>query len=172
NLFLESLILPLPKEEPAKAVRRAADPVAQLNLERIAMLTGLPLPKEPDVQEPDQPALDPNAAPVKSSLRVKLLGTLAAVISKWSVASLLDLGTQRAQTYGVGDKILGAEILEIERDRVIILNNNRREYISNELDGAVATYTPPEPKRFGAPAEPASGLGTGIKALSDSEYEV
>jgi len=174
NLFFESVILPLPKEDGARsAVRRAsADPIARLDLEKIAKLTGLPLPKEPDVQEPDQPSLDPNAPPTKSGLRVKLLGTLASVIAKWSIAEILDLGSQRAQTYGVGDKILGAEILEIQRDRVIVLNNNRREYISNELEGAVAAYTPPEPKRFGTSPEPNSGLGTGIKALSDSEYEV
>jgi general secretion pathway protein C len=173
NLFLESLILPPPQEEPQRsAVRRpAVDPVAQLNLERIAALTGLPLPKEPDVKEPDQLQLDPNAPPVKSSLRVKLLGTLAAIVGKWSIASLLDLGTQRAQTYGIGDTILGAEILDIERDRVIVLNNNRREYISNELEGAMAVASP-DPKRFGAAEPPSSGLGTGIRALSDSEYEV
>ncbi len=173
NLFLESLILSPPKEDAPRAARRtAAEPVAQLKLDRIAALTGLPLTKEPDVQEPNQPALDPNAAPVKSGLRVKLLGTLAAEVARWSIATILDLGTQRAQTYGIGDKILGAEVLEILRERVIILNNNRREYISNEMDGAVAAYVPPDPRRLGHGGEPASGLGTGIRPMSDSEYEV
>ncbi len=173
NLFLESVILPPPKEEGAKAaIRRAAtEPMAHLDLERIAKLTGLPLPKEPEVQEPDQPAMDPNAAPAKTSLRVKLLGTLEDASGKWSIASILDLSNQRGQTYAIGDTILGAEILEIARDRVIILNNRRREYISNDLEGAVA-YAPPEPKRFPAGEPPSTGLGTGIKALSDSEYEV
>ncbi len=170
NLFVESLILPPPKEDAPRAARRAAvEPVPQLRLERLATLTGLPLPKEPEVQEPDQPTLDPNAAPVKSGLRVKLLGTLAAEVGRWSIATILDLSTQRAQTYSIGDKILGAEILEILRERVIVLNNKRREYISNEDAGAVASFTPPEQKRF----EPnPSGLGSGIKMMSDSEYEV
>ncbi len=173
NLFVESLILPPPREDAPRAARRAvAEPVPQLRLERLATLTGLPLPKEPEVLEPDQPALDPNAAPVKSGLRVKLLGTLAAEVGRWSIATILDLSTQRAQTFSVGDKILGAEILEILRERVIVLNNNRREYISNEAEGAVASFTPPETKRFG-PGEPnPSGLGAGIKMVSDSEYEV
>ncbi|HXN42057.1 MAG TPA: type II secretion system protein GspC, partial [Myxococcaceae bacterium] len=102
-------------------------------------------------------------------LRVKLLGTLASVIGKWSIASILDLGNQRAQTYGIGDKVLGAEIVEIQRERVIVLNSNRREYISNEPE--VASHAPPEPKRVGTDP-PSTGLGTGIRAISDSEYEI
>jgi general secretion pathway protein C len=175
NLFVESAILGPPRGDAPRAVARrtAAQPVARLDFERIARLTGLPLPKEPEVQEPDQPALDPNAAPVKSGLRVKLIGTMAATISKWSIASILDLGTQRAQTYGIGHRVLGAEVLEILRERVIVLNNNRREYISNEMEGAVAAYVPPNPGRLAHGGEPPpSGLGTGIKSISDSEYEV
>jgi len=171
NLFLESLILPPPKEDGARSVARrpATEPMAHLDLERIAKLTGLPLPKEPEVQEPDQSQLDPNAPAVKSGLRVKLLGTLASVIGKWSIASILDLGNQRTQTYGIGDKVLGAEIVEIQRERVIVLNSNRREYISNEPE--VAGHAPPEPKRVGTDP-PSTGLGTGIRAISDSEYEI
>ena len=172
NVFVESVILPPPKEDPPRVRRTVAQPVPQLQLDRLATLTGLPVPKEPEVLEPDQPALDPNAPPVKSGLRVKLLGTLAASVARWSIATILDLNTQHPQDFSVGDKILGAEILEILRDRVIVLNNNRREYISNDGE-AVASFTPPEPRRFGPTGEPnPSGLGSGIKATSDSEYEV
>src|SRR5215469_1079469 len=80
NLFVESLILPPPKEDPPRVRRTVAQPVPQLQLDRLATLTGLPVPKEPEVQEPDQPPLDPNAPPVKCGLRVKLLGVLAASI--------------------------------------------------------------------------------------------
>src|SRR5262249_50721353 len=166
-------ILPPPKEEAPRAAGRriAAAPVPQLQLERLATLTGLPLPKEPEVQEPDQPALDPNAPPVKSGLRVKLLGTLAAEISRLSIATILDLGTQRAQTYSGGDTIRGADTLQTLGAAATVLKNNRREYISNE-DGAVASYTPPEPRRIG-PGEPnPSGIGAGIKSTGDNEYEV
>ena len=37
--------------------------------------------------------------------------------------------TQRSQTYMVDDRLQGAKVLEIERERVIILNNGRREFI-------------------------------------------
>jgi len=172
NLFVESVILPPPKEDaPRAGVRRAvAQPVPQLQLDRLATLTGLPLPKEPEVLEPGQEPLDPNAPPEKCGFRVRLLGTLAASIARFSIATILDLGTQHPQDYSVGDKILGAEILEILRDRVIVLNNNRRCYISND-EAAVASVTPPEPRRAIAQLNP-SHLGEGIKAVSDSEYEV
>ena len=171
NLFVESVILPPPKEDPPRVRRTTAQPVPQLQLDRLATLTGLPLPKEPEVLEPGQEPLDPNAPPEKCGLRVRLLGTLAASIARFSIATILDLGTQHPQDYSVGDKILGAEILEISRDRVIVLNNNRRCYISNDGEGVVATV--PEPRRFGPTGEPnPTHLGAGIKAVSDSEYEV
>jgi len=175
NIFLESSILPLPSAEAPKgpARRAPAEPLARLDLERMAKLTGLPLPKpEPDVMEPEN-AVDPKAAPVKSGLRVRLLGTLASIVEKWSIASILDMGTQRAQTYAIGDTILGAEIVSIERDRVIILNNRRREFIDSQPgDGAGVAYTPPPAAKIPS-AEPTQvAMGTGIRAMSDNEYEV
>jgi general secretion pathway protein C len=174
NLFIESSILPLPKEEIGGAsVRRPPlPPSARLDLERLAKLSGLPIPKEdPMVQEPER-RVDPNAPPVKTTLRVKLLGTLAAEIGDWSMASIQDTSTLRAQTYGIGDQIQGAEVLEIQRERVIILHDRRREYIGNDpTDVAAAT-----PARLGPTvseaAPPSVAVGTGIRAVSDNEYEV
>src|SRR5260370_42183037 len=67
NLFLESVILPTPKEDAARSVApaRAAEAVSHLDLERIAKLTGLPLRKEPEVQDSYQSQLDTNAPAVK-----------------------------------------------------------------------------------------------------------
>ncbi len=146
--------------------------ITPLNLERVAKLTGLPVPQEPEVVEPGElTADDMQSKPVKTSLRVKLLGTLLALRPQWSLASILDIGTNRAQTYMVGDKLEGAEVLEIERERVIILNNHRREYIDGEAgSGAVVAYNPPPPRGM-EPPHP-SVLGTGIRALSENEYEV
>ncbi len=234
NVFLESSILPLSSGEVAKrpARRTPTEALARLDLARLAKLTGLPVPKpEPEVTEPEP--IDPNATPVKSTLRVRLLGTLVgshsersadegrsflskpgggnqlgenlfpesvtlrsnpsdpriagqpstegrsggargggrgSVVENWSFASILDLGTQRAQTYVIGDTIQGAEIVEIERARVIILNNRRREFIDAQPgDGSAIAYTPPAART----AEPPStALGTGILALADGSYDV
>src|SRR5262249_7855987 len=107
-----------------------------------------------------------------TSLRVKLLGTLLAGRPQWSLASILDTGTNRAQTYMVGDKLEGAEVLEIERERVIIFNNHRREFIDGDAGaGAAVAYNPPPRPATAADQHP-SVLGTGIRALSENEYEV
>jgi general secretion pathway protein C len=177
NLFVESALLPMPSAQVAAAPQsdRAFEPPVMLEAARLAALTGLKLPEpEPSVVEPTQPEADPNAPPVKSSLRVRLLGTLVASDSRWSFASIMDMGTQRSLTVMVGNNIQGAEVIDIERSRVIIFNNGRKEFIDNEAgDGAMAAapFQPPPPVN-NMPPTPGSGLGAGIRALNDSEYEV
>ncbi len=141
NLFVEAAITPLPSTESPRVTRAApVRAVTPLNLERVAKLTGLTVPQEPEVVEPgEQTADDMQSKPVKTSLRVKLLGTLLAVRPQW--------------------------------ERVIILNNHRREFIDGEAgSGAVVAYNPPPPRGM-EPPHP-SVLGTGIRALSENEYEV
>jgi general secretion pathway protein C len=90
------------------------------------------------------------------------------------VASIQDMSNQRSTTYMVGDRIQGAEVLDIERERVIILNNSRREFIDNQPGdgaGAVAAYTPP-PLPAGPPVQAPGVNGNGIRAVSENDYEV
>ncbi|MFL5347275.1 MAG: type II secretion system protein GspC [Hyalangium sp.] len=179
NLFVESAIAPGPSTEPAaRSPQRAqeTEKLASLEMERLSKLTGIKIPEpEPTVQEPTvaAKAADDNAEPVKSGLRVKLLGTLVAADKYWSFASVLDMGTQRSQTYMVSDQIQGAQIIDIQRERVIIINNGRKEFIDNQPgDGSAPTpaFTPPPP--VAAATAPNSGLGSGIRATSENEYEV
>jgi general secretion pathway protein C len=162
-------------EVSARQKAKPMETLASLDLRRLSDLTGVAVPEpEPVVAEPTTPALDPNAAPVKSGLRVKLLGTLVASDKMWSVASVQDMNNQRSTTYMVGDRIQGAEVLDIERERVIILNNNRKEFIDGQPgDGSGAAFTPP-PVASGPPvqAPPGNGLGNGIRAVSENDYEV
>lgn len=177
NLFTESAIAPVPGGAPARAAARAArtpvQPRAELTAENLSRITGVKLP--PEVLEPEQnaQALDPNAAPVRSGLRVKLLGTLVAGSPQWSFASIQDVGTLRSQTYMIGDKVQGAEVLEIERARVIINNNGRKEFIDGQAgEGGPAAYAPP-PVAAANTAPPAPGGGaSAIRATGDNEYEV
>ena len=177
NLFVESALTPMPSGE--VSARQKAKPtvtLASLDLKRLSDLTGVAVPEpEPTVAEPSQPMLDPNAPPVKSGLRVKLLGTLVASDKLWSVASVQDMGNQRSTTYMVGDRIQGAEVVDIERERVIILNNSRREFIDGQPgDGAapVAAYTPPPINGPPVQPPPGNGLGNGIRAMGENDYEV
>jgi len=170
NLFLEAAIAPAPSAPTARTVARSAtrEVPASLDLPRLSQITGLPLPS-PEVEAAEQKP-DMSAEPVRTSLRVKLLGTLVSTLPGWSIGSILDLGNQKASTVMVGDRYQNAEVLGIERDRIIIANNGRREFIGAEPgDGA----PPPPPIATTRPVnEPAGQYGAGIKALDDNNYEV
>ncbi|MBL8950011.1 MAG: general secretion pathway protein GspC [Myxococcaceae bacterium] len=181
NAFIESLVTPLPQPKVKSAPQaRPVVMVAGLDGEKMSKLTGIPLPKEPDVKEPlaAAPKEDLSSEPVHTSLRVKLLGTLVAGLPEWSICSIQDVVTLKTQTYMQGDMVQTAKILEIERNRVIILNNNRREFI----DATSGDGQGPPPPIVAAPvaaapaansgAPPSVALGNGIKAVSENEYEV
>jgi general secretion pathway protein C len=179
NAFVEAALSPLPTGTARPQLRVApVESITPLNSEKFAKLAKLTWPKpEPEVNEPSKPAVDLNAAPVKSSLRVKLLGTLLAGLPEWSIASIQDVVTLKTGTYMIGDKVQGAEVVEIERTRVIVINNGRREYIDGTAgDGAVAAFAAPPPviaatsANTNAPA--GQNLGAGIKSTSENEYEV
>jgi general secretion pathway protein C len=184
NAFLEVTLLPLPTGQARTvAVAKKVEPPAQLNMDLVARVTGLPVPKpEPEVVEPTQPAVDLSAAPVHTSLRLKLLGTLVSeAFPEWSVASIQDVVTLKTGTYMIGDRVQNAEIVAIERERVIIINNNRREFIdATPGDGmggvAAAPVVPVAPAIASAPARneqpPSQGLGAGVKQLSENDYEI
>ena len=170
NLFIEAAIAPAPSAPTGHASARstATDPPAALDLARLAQITNLPLPKPEE--EGDQAKPDMSAEPVRTTLRVKLLGTLVSTLPNWSIGSILDLGNQKSSTVMLGDRVQNAEVLAIERDRIIIANNGRREFIGAEAgDGA----PPPPPVATTRPVtEPNQAYGAGIKALDDSNYEV
>jgi len=173
NLFVESAISPVPSSGAASRApantRPAQSALALPDMEQLSRVTGIKIPEPPvEVAEPTAPQVDPNAAPVKSGLRVKLLGTLVAGNPDWSFASIQDMVTQRSQTYMVGNALQGATVLEIERERVIIVNGGRKEFIDgNPGDGAQA-FTPPTPPV----AQTNTASTSGIRAVSDNEYEV
>lgn len=164
NALVESALLPAPSVRAAPVAAAPKDePPPVLNVEKLAKLAGLPTPPPP--VEATTEVVDENAAPVKSSLRVKLLGTLLAGLPEWSIASIQDLATTLTKTYMVGDLVQGAEVLEIERSRVIIRNGGKKEYIAGDGDVAPATVATT------TPVNPVS-TGNGIRAISENEYEV
>ena len=176
--FIETAMLPIPtgRSGPVKTAR--VTPLAALNLDRVAKALGLPVYKEPVVVEPTTPRVDLSSAPVHTTLRVKLLGTLVSEnMPEWSVASIQDVVTLKTGTYMIGDRVQGAEVMEIERLRVIVINNGRREFIDG-TPGDASGIPPPVAAPVisakaidtGAPASVA--LGAGVKQLSDNDYEI
>jgi general secretion pathway protein C len=177
NAFVESVLLPAPgtRSLPARPVAARVAPRASLSLERLAKLSGLKLPDpEPVVTEPTVPVVDLNAAPVRSSLRVRLLGTLVNEgAPEWSIASVQDVVTLRSSTYMLQDRIQGAEVIAIERLRVVVINNNRREFIDGTPgDGSAVAMAPPPPVARNEQAPGSVALGTTVKQLSENDYEI
>lgn len=171
NLFFEAAIAPAPAATSGRGTTRVAqpEPPAALDLEKLAQLTNLPLPKPETEEEAQKP--DMSAEPVRTSLRVKLLGTLVSTLPNWSIGSILDLNNQKSSTVMVGDKVQNAEVLSIGRDRVIIANNGRREYIGSE--GGDGAPQPPPIATTRPVSEPTNQpYGAGIKALDENNYEV
>ncbi len=124
--------------------------------------------KEPTADEARK-AADLSSQPVHTPMRVKLLGTLLAGLPEWSIASIQDAVTLKTATYMVGDKVQTAEVLEIERLRVIVINNGHREFIdATPGDGngapAVVVKAPEKP--------PEVAIGNGIKATGENSYDV
>lgn len=180
NAFVEAELLPLPtgKAGPSLPMVKPTA-VTALNLERIAKSLGLPVPEpEPEVTEPTEPVIDLDAAPVRTSLRLKLLGTLVSESApEWSVANIQDVVTLKNATYMIDDLIQNAKVVEIERERVIVINNNRKEFIdatTGSGDGApppvIATNIPVQAPKNDQP--PKSNLGEGVKQLSENDYEI
>lgn len=140
--------------------------VASIDLERTARAFGIELPKDEPEEKAPEPAYDPNAEPVKSSLHAALVGTMAANRPEWSFATIRDLGSQNVGVYLPGDTFLGTEILSVERMRVVILNNGRKEYLAiGEVPGPAPTM--PQP----AVATNTSG-GDGITQVDENNYVI
>src|SRR5262249_18371196 len=102
NLFLEAAIAPAAAAPAARVAARPSTPdaLASLDVNRLSTYPGIPLPP-PDLST-DEPTPDLSGDPVKTSLRIKLLGTLVSTAPGWSIASLLDTTNQRSQTVMVG----------------------------------------------------------------------
>src|SRR4051794_9625753 len=85
NLFLEAAIAPAPSAPTGRGSGRTVtqEIPATLDLAKLAQITNLPLPK-PEALD-DAPRPDMSAEPVRTSLRVKLLGTLVSTAPGWSI---------------------------------------------------------------------------------------
>lgn len=178
NGVIETKLLPpvrthVETTNPRQAQASAGRP-AQLDLERTAALLGIVLqPEEPVEQEaPREPAFDPDAPPVRTSLRLSLVGTMVAGNnSEWSMATIRDDNSRDTGLYLTGDTIQGAEILEIERLRVILLNGGRKEYLA--VEGSGAPPPPPPPTVAATTAAPDSDDDDlEVRQIDENNFEI
>lgn len=191
NTAVGAVIRPTPRIDlaalPAPAARAALPP---LEVERLYALIGqkppAPVALEPEQQgpAPARTCSDPNAPPVKSGLRALLVAGVVAEQPRWSIASITDLSTRETRVYGIGDSVLGATLLSVERIRderdatgtgskvvAIVCNNGSKEYVDFDAGEAVAAagpnigVFPPAGEEGGAP-------GDGVRKLADNRYEI
>ena len=84
-----------------------------------------------------------NQAAVRSSLHASLVSTVVATPARYSLCQLANTKTNETSVYAVGDKIMGARIYAIDKERVLVDNEGRREYIDADrphTNSSAATY--------------------------------
>lgn len=176
NAFVAAaLVPPVDLDALAPAPSASSRPVlgrpGNLPLERTAAFLGITLPEdEPEDLVPEEPAFDPSSEAVPSTLNLTLVGTMVANRPEWSFATIKGSGDPDAGVYLVGDEIEGAEVVEIERLRVILNNQGRKEFIS--IEGT----QPAQPKRPSKPPRRRSKrpevADAEIKKVDENTFEI
>ncbi|NRD50976.1 type II secretion system protein GspC [Corallococcus exiguus] len=144
---------PVPSHEP---------PATALDGTRLAQLTGLS--SAPRVEVTPAPAEDLR----RSTLAIRLLGTLVAQDPRWSMASIHELPAGSAHSLMVSDLIQGARVFAIERERILLLVDGRLEYV----DGFGSVPPVAVNAHPGAAQSGGSGLGRGIRETGPDTYAV
>ncbi|QDE96347.1 type II secretion system protein GspC [Myxococcus xanthus] len=161
NLLLEFALTPRVSNtlnEQSLPTEAASRPRAALEGSLLAKHTGLTLDKSPEQTPPSG-----GGTAMNTSLRLKLLGTLVAHDSQWSLASIEDLDAKRIRSVMTGDDLQGARVVSIERERITFLVDGREEFIRADRHGGVS----PSPAL--ANVGPAQ---TGVRAVGEHTYEV
>ena len=165
NTVLGASLAPLPaasetaRPEPLKVPAATGMP---LSAEELARYTGLSL------EAPARPSTAVLTVTVPTQLGIKLLGTLTSASAGQSLASVYEPVSQRTRTLAVGSALQGAEVLAIERTRLVLLNNGQVEI----LDIASAPTAPGMPASPTAPAAPTTGFGSSLRQTGPEAYAI
>lgn len=196
NTAVGAVIRPTPRIDlsalPASAPR--AQMWSQLEVDRLYPLIGqrppAPTPTDdagPTPPPPPRTCGDRMAPPTKTGLRAQLVAGVIAEEPRWSIASITDLTARDTRIYGIGELVVGAQLLSVERIRddrdatgrgfkvvAIVCNNGQKEYVDFEPEGPVLASGPNLGVYPTAPAPPPGTLpaADGVKQLGDNRYEV
>jgi type II secretory pathway component PulC len=119
-------------------------------------------------------APDSDAAPTKTSLKLRLLATLVPKDDPGgSIAFIVELDTGQTGVHGVGSKLGdGVTVLEIALRQVLIRNGQRKELLT--LGDGEAEPMPTASEAFKRP-DPLEGLedvANGIRQVADRRYAI
>lgn len=149
------------RQEPVTASTATVTP---LSAEELARYTGLSLR---DASK--QPSTAVLTVTVPTQLGLKLLGTLTSASTDLSLASVYEPASQRTRTVSVGSALQGAEVLAIERTRLVLLNNGQLE-ILDLTSSPVASGLPPSVPT--PAAVPTTGFGSSLRQTGPDAYAI
>ena len=112
--------------------------------------------------KPRQAAAGGPGAPTE--IDVRLLGTVVAKPTVYSSALIVEDGKDHAYGYGIGDKLLGREVVAIEEKRVTLKFGEKLEYLTMDEDEEE------KPRRTSSAST--SSDDEGIEDLGDGKYAI
>ncbi|MEI7706441.1 MAG: type II secretion system protein GspC [Deltaproteobacteria bacterium] len=197
NTAVGAAIRPTPRVETGGGPASPPPPaLAGLEVDRLYPLIGQKPPQvvvagsTPDAPPPPRTCSDLLAPPVSTSLRAQLVAGIVAEMPRWSVAVVTDKSNGQTRPYGVGDEVLGAKLLSVERIRddrdasgrairvvAIVCHDGRKEFIDFDTGGGgpqVALSTNVGVIPVPPPSGPNDGSipPDGIRKTSENKYEV
>ncbi|GAC1542604.1 MAG: hypothetical protein NVS2B9_09710 [Myxococcales bacterium] len=151
------------------ALGLAIAPHTPLDLPRLAKAFDVPLPAKPEEgaaapAAPKAPAWQ--SVPARSPLHGVLVSTALANPEKYSLCQITNTDTSETVVYALNERFKNAQIYAIEKDRVLVDNEGRNEYIDNSAASAPNLGVMP----MAVPPQPAAGEG--VRQLNESQYVV
>jgi general secretion pathway protein C len=196
NTAVGAAIRPTPRVDAnAGQAPQTAQLFAGLDVDKLYPLIGLKPPpvvvpgSEVEAPPPPRTCSDYLAPPVPTSLRAQLIAGIVAEKPLWSTAVIIDTTSRATRTYGIGEEVMGAKLLSVERIRddrdasgrgirvvAIVCHDGRKEFIDFDAGGGVSPApnvgVAPVPPPATAVADAAPIPADGIRKLADNKYDV
>ena len=171
NTVVDAWLQPLPsfQDELASTAPAPKEELpTPLALAPLARYLGLPdKPREEVISGPEETGDEP----VPTSLALKLLGTLVSTHPAASIASVYEGTSRRAVSVWTGAELQGAQVVAIERTRVLLMNAGRLEFVSRDSEpGATGKEQRPTPPP--TQSNPSAASGVSVRQVGPGSYEV
>ncbi len=171
NTVVDAWLQPLPsfQDESASTTPAPKEELpTPLALAPLARYLGLPDKlREEVIAAPEEHGDEP----VPTTLALKLLGTLVSTHPSASIASVYEGTSRRTVSLWTGAELQGAQVVAIERTRVLLMNAGRLEFVSRDSEpGATGKELRPTPPP--ASPLPSGSSGVSVRQVGPGSYEV